>query len=44
MYALFREAYKSKKTSEIARAYLVLSMCGIKPLVEHNAKVGQSSK
>jgi len=34
-----REAYKSKKTSEIARAYLVLSMCGIKPLVEHNAKL-----
>jgi len=34
-----REAYRSKKTSEIARAYLVLSMCGIKPLVENNAKL-----
>jgi len=32
-------AYKSKKTSEIARAYLVLSLCGIKPLVQHNDKL-----
>ena len=29
----------SKKTSEVARAYLVLSLCGVKPLVKHNAKV-----
>ena len=34
-----RAAYKSKKTSEVARAYLVLSLCGIKPLVKHNDKV-----
>jgi len=32
-------AYKSKKTSEVARAYLVMSLCGIKPLVEHNDKL-----
>lgn len=32
-------AYKSKKTSEVARAYLVMSLCGIKPLVDHNAKL-----
>ena len=35
----FRAAYKSKKTSEVARAYFVLSLCGIKPLVKHNDKV-----
>ena len=35
----YREAYMSKKTSEVARAYLVLSLCGVKPLVKHNAKV-----
>jgi len=34
-----RSAYKSKKTSEVARAYLVLSLCGIKPLVKHNDKL-----
>jgi proline dehydrogenase len=34
-----REAYKSKKTSEVARAYLVLSLCGIRPLVENNDKL-----
>jgi len=34
-----RAAYKSKKTSEVARAYLVLSLCGIKPLVKHNDKL-----
>jgi len=32
-------AYKSKKTSEVMRAYLVMSLCGIKPLVDHNAKL-----
>lgn len=39
-----RAAYKSKKTSEVARAYLVLSLCGIKPLVKNNdmlMKLGQ---
>ena len=36
---IFREAYISKKTSEIFRAYFVLSLCGIKPLVENNDKV-----
>jgi len=39
-----RAAYKSKKTSEVARAYFVLSLCGIQPLVKHNAmlmKYGQ---
>jgi len=39
-----RAAYKSKKTSEVARAYFVLSLCGIKPLVKHNdmlMKLGQ---
>ena len=35
-----RAAYRSKKTSEVARAYFVLSLCGVKPLVKHNAKVG----
>ena len=39
----FRAAYKSKKTSEVARAYLVLSLCGIKPLVKHNDKVARVS-
>jgi len=37
-------AYRSKKTSEVARAYAVLSLCGVKPLVTHNAalmKLGQ---
>lgn len=37
-------AYRSKKTSEVARAYAVLTLCGIKPLVAHNAtlmKLGQ---
>jgi len=34
-----REAYISKKTSEIFRAYFVLSLCGIKPLVENNDKL-----
>ena len=38
---MFRAAYKSKRTSEVARAYLVLSLCGIKPLVKHNEKVIQ---
>lgn len=32
-------AYRSKKTSEVARAYFVLSLCGVKPLVKHNAKL-----
>jgi len=32
-------AYKSKKTSEVARAYLVMSLCGVKPLVQHNDKL-----
>ena len=39
-----RAAYRSKKTSEVARAYAVLSLCGVKPLVTHNAalmKLGQ---
>jgi proline dehydrogenase len=39
-----REAYMSKKTSEVARAYLVLSLCGIGPLVKNNEvlmKIGQ---
>lgn len=39
-----RAAYKSKKTSEVARAYFVLSLCGVKPLVKNNAvlmKLGQ---
>jgi len=39
-----RAAYKSKKTSEVARAYFVLSLCGIKPLVKNNdmlMKLGQ---
>ena len=35
----FGAAYKSKKTSEVARAYFVLSLCGIKPIVKHNDKV-----
>jgi len=37
-------AYRSKKTSEVVRAYTVLTLCGIKPLVAHNAtlmKLGQ---
>jgi len=37
-------AYRSKKTSEVVRAYAVLTLCGIKPLVAHNAtlmKLGQ---
>ena len=37
-------AYKSKTTSEVARAYLVLTLCGIKPLVKNNdmlMKLGQ---
>jgi len=29
----------SKKTSEVARAYLVLSLCGIGPLVKNNEMV-----
>ena len=44
MYLRLRAAYKSKKTSEVARAYFVLSLCGIKPLVKHNdmlMKLGQ---
>ena len=39
-----RAAYKSKTTSEVARAYLVLTLCGIKPLVKNNdmlMKLGQ---
>ena len=32
-----RAAYRSKKTSEVVRAYAVLTLCGIKPLVTHNA-------
>jgi len=32
-------AYKSKKNSEVMRAYLVMSLCGIKPLVKHNDKL-----
>ena len=39
-----RAAYRSKKTSEVVRAYAVLTLCGIKPLVAHNAtlmKLGQ---
>jgi len=32
-------AYKSKKTSEVVRAYVVMSLCGIKPLVKHNDKL-----
>jgi len=32
-------AYRSKKTSEVARAYLVLTLCGVKPLVKYNAKL-----
>jgi proline dehydrogenase len=34
-----REAYISKKTSEIFRAYFVLTLCGIRPLVENNDKL-----
>jgi len=34
-----REAYRSKKTSEVLRAYVVLSLCGIKPLVDNNEKL-----
>merc|ERR1712242_411482 len=37
-------AYRSKKTSEVVRAYAVLTLCGVKPLVTHNAtlmKLGQ---
>jgi len=34
-----RAAFKSKKTSEVARAYLVLSLCGIGPLVKNNDKL-----
>ena len=34
-----RAAYRSKKTSEVVRAYAVLTLCGVKPLVTHNAKV-----
>ena len=39
-----RAAYRSKKTSEVVRAYAVLTLCGVKPLVTHNAtlmKLGQ---
>ena len=39
-----RAAYKSKTTSQVARAYLVLTLCGIKPLVKNNdmlMKLGQ---
>ena len=36
---IFRAAYRSKKTSEVVRAYAVLTLCGVKPLVTHNAKV-----
>eukprot|EP00092_Neocalanus_flemingeri_P061266 GFUD01073621.1.p1 GENE.GFUD01073621.1~~GFUD01073621.1.p1 ORF type:complete len:613 (+),score=181.51 GFUD01073621.1:117-1955(+) len=32
-------AYKSKTTTEVARAYLVMSLCGVKPLVTHNDKL-----
>lgn len=32
-------AYKSKKTSEVVRAYVVMSLCGIEPLVKHNDKL-----
>jgi len=32
-------AYKSKKNSEVLRAYVVMSLCGIKPLVKHNDKL-----
>lgn len=32
-------AYRSKKTSEVVRAYAVLTLCGVKPLVTHNAKL-----
>merc|ERR1719187_1753641 len=35
----YRAAYKSKKTSEVLRAFVVLSLCGIKPLVTHNEKL-----
>merc|ERR1712242_686856 len=37
-------AYRSKKTSEVVRAHAVLTLCGVKPLVTHNAtlmKLGQ---
>lgn len=34
-----RAAYRSKKTSEVVRAYAVLTLCGVKPLVTHNAAV-----
>jgi len=34
-----REAYRSKKTSELFRAYVVLSLCGVKPLVDNNEKL-----
>jgi len=34
-----KEAYMSKKTSEIVRAYFVYTLCGIRPIVEHNAKL-----
>ena len=39
VYLYCREAYKSKHNSEVARAYVVLTLCGVKPLVKHNAKV-----
>ena len=37
-----RAAYKSKTTSQVARAYLVLTLCGIKPLVKNNDMVRKS--
>ena len=32
-------AFRSKKTSEIVRGYAVLTLCGFRPLVTHNARL-----
>ena len=38
-----REAYKSKRNSELVRALFVFNLCSIKPLVDHNKEVSRYS-
>lgn len=37
-----KDAFKSKKTSELVRAYLVYQICSVNWLVENNDKVNRS--
>lgn len=38
-----KEAFKSKKTSELIRAYLVYQICSVNYLVENNDKVSRTT-